>query len=348
MNGPRWRGALIGCGFFAANQLRAWHCIPGVEIVALCDVNLARAREMALAFGVRAVYDDANVMFGQEPFDFTDIVTTVASHRELVELAAARSKLVICQKPFAETLYDAAAMVQACRDRQVPLLVHENFRWQRPFLEILARVRQGVIGRPASLRLTFRHAYDIYGNQPYLAQVERLALMDVGSHLFDLARVLLGEVHSVDCHTQRLNPAIQGEDGFLAFLRHANAAASVVDCSFFDHSKTDLFPQTLVFLEGTSGSLELTAGYRLLERHGQTVRETLVEPDVPSWGAKPWHCIQDSVLNFQRHALSVLEGRAEPQPSGEHNRDTLAVVLAAYASASHNRSVVISEGQAGA
>lgn len=298
---------------------------------------------MALTFGVRAVYDDANIMLGREPLDFVDIVTTVTSHRALVELAAAHSKLVICQKPFAETLADADAMVRACRDRQVPLLVHENFRWQRPFLEILARVRKGVIGRPTSLRLTFRHAYDIYGNQPYLAQVERLALMDVGSHLFDLARALLGDVYSVDCHTQRLNPAIRGEDGFLVFLRHTNNAATLVDCSFFDHSKTELFPQTLVFLEGTSGSLELTAGYRLIERHGHSSSEIPVEPEVPGWGAKPWHCIQDSVINLQRHALSVLEGRAEPQPSGEHNRDTVAMVLAAYTSTSQRRAVVISE-----
>jgi len=57
-----------------------------------------------------------------------------------------------------------------------------------------------------------------------------------------------------------LNPAIRGEDSFLVALEHENGAGSVVDCSFFDDSKTELFPQTLAFLEGTDGSLELAAG----------------------------------------------------------------------------------------
>jgi D-apiose dehydrogenase len=343
LNKRPWRGALIGCGFFAANQLRAWCSISNVEIVALCDLNDQRAREMGAKFGVNAIYRDADTMLERQELDFVDIVTTAGSHRALVELSAAHSKLVICQKPFSETLEDADAMVSACHTRQAQLLVHENFRWQRPFLEIVARLRSGAIGQPKSLRLTFRHAYDIYRNQRYLAEAERLALMDVGSHLFDLARVLVGDVQGIRCRTQRLNPAIRGEDSFLASLQHANGAVSVIDCSFFDDSMTDLFPQTLAFLEGTDGSLELAADYRLIERRGGLANERVVEPQVPEWGAKPWHCIQDSVINFQRHAVRVLEGTAEPQPSGAHNRGTLGVVLAAYASASQNRTILLSE-----
>lgn len=330
---------MIGCGFFAANQMNAWRSFPDAEIVALCDLNRAKAERMGAAFGVRAIYDDARIMFEREKIDFVDIITTAPSHRRLVELAAGWCRLVICQKPLSETLEDADAMVNACSQRRVALLVHENFRWQRPFREIAARVRAGCIGSVVSCRLTFRHAYDIYEAQPYLAQVERLALMDVGTHLFDLSRALVGNVSSVQCSTERANPKVRGEDVFLAHLKHVNGVVSVVDCSFFDHSGTDLFPQTLVRLDGTDGSLQLKEGYRLVEAHGGSVDERLIEPEVPEWGAKPWHCIQDSVINIQHHALDVLEGRTEPQPSGAHNRDTLALVLAAYESAAGNEPV---------
>ena len=47
------RGALIGCGFFARNHLHAWGLIDGVEIVAVCDVDEAKARDYAEGFGVR-------------------------------------------------------------------------------------------------------------------------------------------------------------------------------------------------------------------------------------------------------------------------------------------------------
>lgn len=332
-----WRGALIGCGYFAANQLNAWRWIPGVDMIAVCDLDVVKANAMGNAFGVHSVYDNALTMLEQEKLDFVDIATTVGSHRPLVELCAAHEKLIICQKPFAETLGDADAMVAAASEAKVQLLIHENFRWQRPFREIAERVSAGIIGEPKLMRLTFRHAYDIYGSQPYLAETRRLALMDIGSHLFDLARVLLGEVTSIHCRTQQLNPIVRGEDCFIASLQHENGAISLIESSFFSKIEPQIFPQTLALLEGTSGSLELKTDYRLVEYCTGVVCESVVEPETPSWGSKPWHCVQDSVINFQRHVLDVLEDRAEPQPSGAHNRDTLALVLAAYQSAEQDR-----------
>lgn len=343
MNPRRWRCALIGCGFFAPNQIHAWRAIPSVDLIAVCDRDMKRAQATGSAYGIRAVYDDAATMLEREPVDFIDIVTTVEAHRSLVQLGARYGKAVICQKPLAATVEDADAMVATCREAHVMLFVHENFRWQRPFMELASRIHSGAIGRPESLRLTFHHAYDIYRDQPYLAKVERLALMDVGLHLFDVARVLLGEVKSLQCHTQRLNPSIRGEDCFNASLWHASGAVSQVDCSFFSQANFDLFPQTLALVKGAVGSLELAPNYRLTERSADSVREADVEPAVPTWGAKPWHCIQDSVLNFQRHVIDALEGRMEPQPSGAHNRGTLALALAAYDSAAQNRVIDVSD-----
>ena len=68
-----------------------------------------------------------------------------------------------------------------------------------------------------------------------------------------------------------------------------------------------------------------------------------VEPDVPAWGAKPWHAIQDSVVAFQQHAAEVIRGRAEPRPSGRDNRETLRAALAAYESALTNSSLEINQ-----
>ena len=48
----RIRGALIGCGFFARNQLHAWQGIEGVEIVAICDRDETRLAETGDAFGI--------------------------------------------------------------------------------------------------------------------------------------------------------------------------------------------------------------------------------------------------------------------------------------------------------
>ena len=326
------RVALIGCGFFARNHMEAWRDLPGAEVVAVCDLDPAKAQDFAARFGARP-FTDAAAMLAEVRPDVTDVATTVPSHRPLVELAARYSGAVICQKPFATSLEDGQVMVAACAAAGIPLFVHENFRWQKPWREIAARVAAGAIGTPAFLRLSFRHAYDIYTNQPYLAEEPDLALTDVGLHLFDLARWLMGDVVRVSCETQRLNPRVRGQDAFVALLRHASGAVSSVECSFFTHDAPDPFPQTLGRIEGDRGTLELLEGHRLVHHAGGTAAETDAEPPVPAWGAKPWHLVQDSVLAFQAHVIEAVAGRAEPGPSGAHNLGTLAVTLAAIEAA---------------
>jgi predicted dehydrogenase len=334
-----YRGVLIGCGFFARNHMEAWQRQAGAEIVGVCDLDPAKATGFARDFGVSEAGTDAAAMLARLKPDFVDIATTVGSHRALVELAAQHARLVICQKPFAETLEDGQAMVAACAARGVVLTVHENFRWQRPVRVLHDRLAEGAIGTPRFLRLAFRHGYDIYANQPYLAEVADLALMDVGLHLFDMARHLMGDVTRIHCETQRRNPRVVGEDAFTATLRHVSGAVSSVECSFHSTWSPDPFPQSLMVVEGDTGTLEVGAGYELrLHRAGGVTVED-VEPAMPEWGAKPWHLIQESVAAFQAHVVAVLAGRAEPAPSGAHNLDTLALTLAAIRSARSGQAV---------
>lgn len=330
------RGVLIGCGFFARNHMEAWARIDGVKIVAVCDTDAAKVAGYAAAFGAEA-FTDAGAMLARVKPDFVDIATTVQSHRALVELAADHARMVICQKPFAETLEDGQAMVAACAARGVALLVHENFRWQRPVREMKAAM--GAVGSPRFLRLAFRHGYDIYANQPYLAGVQDLALTDVGLHLFDMVRDLMGDVTRVACETQRRNPAVTGQDAFTALLRHGSGAVSSVECSFYSVLDPDPFPQSLALLEGDEGTLELTAGYRLRLHSRTGVREWDVEPVCPDWGARPWHLIQESVAAFQAQAVAVLEGREAGAPTGAHNLETLRLTLAAIDAAKTGKTV---------
>lgn len=334
-----WRGALIGCGFFARNHMHGWAESEGADIVAVCDLDREKAETMARDFGVPAVYTDAAEMLRDERPDFVDVATTVESHRPLVELSLAHGALTVCQKPFAETFADAAAMVQAATKAGRPLVIHENFRWQRPLMALKARLDAGQVGTPTFCRLSFRHGYDVYAGQPYLATTERFGLMDVGIHLYDVARYLLGDARDVHCRTQSLKPGIAGEDAFIATLRHDAGPVTSVECSFFSKIAPDPFPETLVWLEGDAGTLELAQGYRLRVHRDGEVREESVEPAVPAWGAKPWHAVQDSVASFERHVVDVLAGRAEPQPSGAHNLETLAMALASYRSAETGETV---------
>lgn len=330
------RGVLIGCGFFANNHMNAWAGIDGAEIVAVCDRDATKARAMAERFGVSGDYTDAAEMLAAVKPDFVDIATTSATHRTLVELAAPHARVIVCQKPMADSMAEGEAMVAAAAQAGATLLIHENFRWQKPFREIAARLVRGDLGRIHFARFAFRHGYDNYKNQPYLAEIERFTLMDVGLHLFDLSRHLVGEAATLSCRTQRLNPIVKGEDAFTALVGHESGATSVIDCSFYSKLTPHRFPQTTAWIEGEHGTIDLDEDYRMTV-HGPNGRETLsVEPPVPAWGEAPWHAIQDSVIAFEQHVVDVLDGKADPQPSGAHNLRTLAMALAAYEAAAND------------
>jgi len=336
-----FRGAIIGCGFFAQNHLRAWAELADVAIVAVCDSDADRARTTARVHNIGRVYADAADLLEHEQLDFIDVATTPESHRDLVELAASRCRLVICQKPIANTYADALAMVAAAEAAGATLMVHENFRWQKPYREIARRIAAGDIGTPRFARISFRHGVDNYVNQPYLKRIERFALMDMGLHLFDLARQLINEVETVSCRTQRRNPEVRGEDAFTALLGHVGGATTVLDCSYHSVIRPEPFPQTTAWIEGDDASLSLTADYRLQRHRHDGVREVLLEPPVPVWGAPPWHGVMDSVRAFESHVVDVLNGRAEPEPSGRHNLMTLALALASYDSAERDETIAI-------
>jgi predicted dehydrogenase len=60
---------------------------------------------------------------------------------------------------------------------------------------------------------------------------------------------------------------------------------------------------------------------------------------VPTWGTKPWHVVQESVINIQRHWLECLREGRPPATSGRDNLATFALVEAAYASAASGKPV---------
>ena len=109
------KGALIGCGFFAVNQMHGWKDVDGAAIVAICDRDPERLKIVGDQFGIDRRYTDAEAMFADGGFDFVDIATTVHSHRDTGGNGGRHKVPAICQKPFAKTLADAKAMVEACR-----------------------------------------------------------------------------------------------------------------------------------------------------------------------------------------------------------------------------------------
>ncbi|KID12652.1 Gfo/Idh/MocA family protein [Ponticoccus alexandrii] len=335
--------ALIGCGFFAINQLHGWQDATGAELVAVCDRDPERLRLVQEQFGVTRTYTDARAMFADGGIDTVDIATTVQSHRALVELAARHDVHVICQKPFAQTMQDARAMVAAVEATGKTLMVHENFRWQSAVRAAIDALRAGAIGEPFFGRVSFRSGYDVFTGQPYLAAGERFIIEDLGIHILDIARALFGDVRRLTATTRRINAKIEGEDVATMLLEHKDGVTCVVDCSYATRREPETFPESLLEIDGTGGTLRLDAGYRLTIQTPDGSETRDVSPPVLPWAERPWHNIQESVALIQQHFVDSVAAGTQPETSGADNVLTLALVEAAYLSAAEQRTVELSE-----
>ncbi len=204
------RFAIFGAGFWARCQLAAWREVGDVECVAIFNRNRDKAEKFARDLGIPAVYDDAEKLLCDVKPDFVDNITEVGGHKPLSLLCAKFRIPCIYQKPMAPSLADARQMVAAFGKAKTPFFVHENWRWQTPMRALINTLRSGVIGVPFRARLSFTSGFDVWANQPSLAELQQFILTDIGTHVLDTARACFGEAGSLYFYWQRCAAKVPG------------------------------------------------------------------------------------------------------------------------------------------
>jgi len=334
------RFAIFGAGFWSRFQLVAWRELKDAECVAICDRVRAKAEALAREFSVGGVYDDPEECLSREKPDFVDIVTSAETHAQLVKQVASHRIPVICQKPMAMSLEEAEDMVVTCRNAGVPMFVHENFRWQTPMRELHRVLSEGRIGRPFRARIDFISGFPTFINQPYLKDMEKFILMDIGTHLLDLARFLFGEAESVYCHTQRIHGDIKGEDVATVVLKTEGGVTVLCEMGFAENFlEQDRFPETFVFVEGDKGSVHLAPDLwlRVTTQEGTFARRA-IPPSYP-WVDPSLAVVHASILPCHANILRALRGEGAAETTGEDNLKTMRLIFASYDSARSGQAV---------
>jgi predicted dehydrogenase len=340
MAGKPVKVGLIGCGFYAQNHLHAWADLKaqGAELAAVCDLDNAKAEAAGAKFGAPA-FTDPKTMFDKIAIDLVDITTRMGSHQALAALAAERGIAAVVQKPFAPTWDEAVAIVDKAHKHKTWLAVHENFRFATSMRRVKAVIESGAIGVPNWARISFRTGYNVYKGQPYLAEEERLVILDVGIHVLDLARWLLGEVAHLSCETQKRKSSIRAEDTATMMLRHDSGAVSVVESTYEARRIPDSFPETLLEIEGPEGSIAVSHGERMVVTTQGLFFEERISSPLLAWTSRPWHVSQEAVLHTNAHMLDAFRNGRPAETSGEDNLKTYALVEAAYEAAARGLAV---------
>jgi len=326
--------AIFGCGFWSQFQMGGWLELPGVEIVAVYNRTLSRGQERARQFGIPACYDNAEELLKKHPeAEIVDIITDVDTHAAFVKLAASYRKHVICQKPMAPTLELASSMVETCKSAGVKYFVHENYRWQPQFRRIKAIIDSGEIGQPFRCRSRFNTAFPVFKTQPFLATLKQFAITDQGSHQFDVLRFLFGEMKSIYCVTQQVAKGIAGEDVVTTLLISQSGVTCEQEISFSSLLEREVFPQTLMVIEGSKGSIRLDPDMVV-----KTTTQSGTRTEVVPLAKYPWQTERltnepPSIVACNENILMDVLGQSRAETTGDDNFKTVQLVFAAYDSA---------------
>jgi myo-inositol 2-dehydrogenase / D-chiro-inositol 1-dehydrogenase len=217
------RAAIIGAGWIAEEHAAILRRLDRVDLSAVCDVDLDRARRLA---GDAAVYADWRELLDRESPDCVFVCTPPLLHREPAIEALSRGIHVYLEKPIARGLDDARAIVEAAEAGTAVCAV--GYQWRA--VEALDDLRDVLAGQEIGLLIGI-------GTGPtrsrpwFLKRVEGGGnLLERASHGIDLQRAVAGEVVEVQAIAGAV-PLAQSagergdiEDAAAIVLRFANGA----------------------------------------------------------------------------------------------------------------------------
>ena len=187
--------AVIGTGrmgsVHVANLVRN---IPEANLVAICDIRLEVAQQVADELGIQRVVKDYHELLQDNEIEAVLIATSTNTHADIIMDSAIAGKHIFCEKPLALELDRIDEALSAVEKASVKLQVGFNRRFDKSFQKVREIVHSGQIGRPSILRITNR--------DPELPSKEFLKVsggmfLDMTIHDFDMARFQIGEVDEV-------------------------------------------------------------------------------------------------------------------------------------------------------
>ena len=207
--------ALIGAGFmgkahslaYAAMPMFFWPA-PAMPVrKTVVEVNEDLARDAAARFGFENSSSDWRKVIEDPSIDVVDIATPNNSHAEIAIAAAKAGKHIICEKPLARTAAESLAMLEAVRGTNLVHMVAFNYR-RTPAVALAKKlISEGAIGQVLNFRGTYLQDWSADPNSPLSWRFQKEiagsgALGDIGTHVIDIARYLVGEISGVNAVLQ--------------------------------------------------------------------------------------------------------------------------------------------------
>jgi predicted dehydrogenase len=361
------RLAMIGCGGMAGahreGYQKLWEAgLRDFRIAATCDVDTARAEEMADKVaqfqGERPkVYRElTDLLTAGASFDAVDIVTVHRAHHSLAIPCLEAGKAVCIEKPLAITMRTGKMMMEAAARTGQLLAVAENYRRDPAQRAIRWAVQSGRIGEP---RMLFWHDVGhrvwYWGWREHKEQAGGGWSLDGGVHFADLFRFFLGDVSRVVALSKAYFPtryrdeksksdpiSVTVEDTTMALLEFENGVTG--EWTSTNVARGQGFGRRVIY--GSEGSLDLKDGLQVGDEK-RTIQE-LAEEYRSALSAEEKERlfprgITETVATELWEFVQAVQGKAKVETDALEGYKAEAISFAVYESAAAGRWVSLEE-----
>lgn len=330
------RVGLVGVGAAAQiNHIPALKRTEGVELVALVDRDPEKAARVAQKFGVPQVHARFDDLLADEDIDAVDLCTPNFLHSPMAIAALEAGKHVLCERPFARSAEEAAAMAKAGKkaDRQVMCCVQHRFR---PDAQLLRKfVEKGDLGGIFYAKagwLRQRTEWDSDEWRTGKRESGGGVVLDLGFQMLDLSLWIMGgpKVTAVSASLHRIKKG-EVEDNATALLRLEGGATLTLELTWGLLMEKDF---AYVNLFGSGGAALLNPFRVHKGMHGNLVNVT---PTLET----PRNMYKQSIEAQISHFADVLRKGAKPMGHAEEILPVMELMDAIYRSAEQGREVKV-------
>ena len=347
--------AIIGVGSISMTHLEAYSKIDDVEVYAFCDINPERLEFMGKKYGVSRLYtDEAEMLAALPEIDAVDVCTWNAAHAPCSIMALEAGKHVFCEKPMATTA-EAAMAMKAAADKAGKLLMIGFVRrfgtdcnLVKDFVES-DRLGEIYYAKASYLRRNGNPG-GWFGNK---ALSGGGPLIDLGVHVIDLARYLMGKPKAVSAYgatyrklgnrsnikTQKgylsagvsKNDICDCEDLATAIIRFESGATLFIDASF---SLNIGKPDNNVQLFGSKGGVKISDKVELYSEMDGYLSDVTFQGNTGIEIGPAFHA-------ELQHYADAINGKVECRNTAEDGVEIMKILDAIYKSAECGHEVAI-------
>jgi predicted dehydrogenase len=248
---------MLGYAFMGKAHTNAYKTIPYMmypppaipRLVAISGRNEDAVAEAARRYGYEGYYTDWRQMLEDDRVQLFDNGGPNDQHAEPSIAAAQAGKHVLCEKPLARTAEEAKTMLDAVNQAGVKHMVAFNYRFVPAIRQAYDLIQSGALGRIYHFRAVYLQEWIMpHYNAPMIWRLNKAAagsgaLGDLGAHIIDLGRFLVGEMRSVGAMTRTFikdRPTADGgsgtvdvDDAFVAAVEFENGALGTLEASRF-------------------------------------------------------------------------------------------------------------------